>query len=283
MFDDSLNMEGLYEQALAWFALYGLRIVGALLIFIFGFWLSRKVSHIFEKALSRAKVDETLTQFGGQIIRIGLYVLVIITALGKVGVNTTSVITVLGAATLALSLSLQSNLSNLAAGVMILVFRPFKLKDFIEAGGALGTVEQITVMATWLKMPDGKALIMPNAQVLGSQIINYSAKEIRRIDLVFGISYDDDLPATKKLLLEILKQDDRVLEDPAPRVDVLELADSSVNLAVRPWVRTADFWDTRCELIETVKIRFDEAGITIPYPQRDIHLYPREGVNATTG
>ena len=265
--------EGLVEILMNWGTMYGIKVVGALLILVVGLPVARILTRVAGRLMRKAKVEETLVLFGAQVLNFVMVVFLIIATLNQVGVQTTSLIAVLGATALAVGLALQSNLSSLAAGVLILLFRPFKVGDVIEASGVLGTVEAITMLVTRIIAPDGKTIIVPNTNVLGSAIINYTAKPFRRIDLVFGIGYNDDLLKAKAVLMEVLQSDQRVLTDPAPQVTVLELADSSVNFAVRPWVAGDDFWSTRCDLIEKVKLRFDQEGISIPFPQQDVHLF----------
>ena len=196
----------------------------------------------------------------------------IIAALGELGIQTASFIAILGAAGLAVGLALQGSLSNFAAGVLIILFRPFKSGDFIDAGGAMGIVEQIHVFHTKMRSADNKAIIVPNSSIMGGNITNFSAKETRRVDLVIGVSYDAYIPDAKKLLREVVESDERVLEDPAVFVAVTELADSSVNFTIRAWVNSADWWPTLCDLTENIKLKLDEAGIGIPYPQMDVHI-----------
>jgi small conductance mechanosensitive channel len=223
--------------------------------------------------MTKGKVDETLVKFVGNITYVVLIVIVVIAALNQLGVQTTSFIAIIGAAGLAIGLALQGSLANFAAGVLMIIFRPFKLGDYVEGAGAAGTVEEISIFTTHLKSPDNKTIIIPNAKITGDNIINYSAKDSRRLDLVFGVSYNDDLQKVKAVLYDILKNDDRILKDPAPTIGVLELADSSVNFAVRPWVRTGDYWTLFFDLKEKIKERFDAEGISIPFPQQDVHLY----------
>jgi small conductance mechanosensitive channel len=195
----------------------------------------------------------------------------------KLGIPTASFVAVVGAAGLAVGFALQGSLANFAAGVLLVLFKPIRVGDYVEAGGVSGTVEEIQIFATKLKSPDNKAIIVPNGKVMGDNIINYTMKETRRVDLVAGVSYSDDLNKTQKVIEEILAADSRVLKDPAPTVAVLELADSSVNFAVRPWVKTAEYWDLYFDLQKAIKERFDAEGISIPFPQRDVHLYKHEG------
>jgi len=251
---------------------YGLKLLGAIAIFIIGKWISRKIANVIESMLEKSKTDETLRSFLGSVIYAILLIIVIIMALGTLGIQTTSFVAVLGAATLAIGLALQSNLSNFGAGVMILLLRPFKVGDAVEAGGATGIVESIGIFSTKIKTFDNKVVIVPNSSIISSNITNYSEKDTRRIDLVIGVGYDDDLKKVKDELWSILNEDERILKDPAPTVAVSELADSSVNFVVRPWVKTPDYWAVYFDLLEKIKTRFDEKGINIPYPQLDVHL-----------
>ncbi|MHC4695766.1 MAG: mechanosensitive ion channel family protein [Planctomycetota bacterium] len=198
---------------------------------------------------------------------------VVISAVQKLGVPTTSFVAVVGAAGLAVGFALQGSLANFAAGVMVIIFRPFKAGDFVEAGGVSGAVEEVQIFATVLKTPDNKRVIVPNSAITGGTITNYSANETRRVDLVFGIGYGDDIKKAKDALEDILAQDERVLKDPTATIAVAELADNSVNLVVRPWVKTLDYWDVLFDVTEAVKQRFDAENISIPFPQRDLHLH----------
>jgi small conductance mechanosensitive channel len=197
----------------------------------------------------------------------------VLAALSTVGVQTASFVAVLGAAGLAVGLALQGSLANFAAGVLLILFRPFRVGDVVEAGGVMGKIEEVQIFTTHFCSFDNKAIIVPNAQITGGTITNFSAKPTRRVDLVFGVSYSDDLSQVKKVLEEILTQDDRVLEDPAPVVNIASLGDSSVNFNCRPWVKAEDYWDVYFDLMKTVKERFDAEGISIPFPQRDVHLF----------
>ena len=250
-----------------------INIVSAIIIFAIGWWLTKYIQKLVIRIMNKKNVDPLLTSFTSNIVYIGLIAFVMIAALGQLGVQTTSFIAIIGAAGLAIGLSLQSSLSNFASGVMIIFFRPFKVGDFIEAGGVSGVVEGIQIFSTQMRTGDNKSIIVPNSGITSSNITNYSAKETRRIDLTFGIGYEDDLRKAKKVLQEILDNDERILGVPAPVVAVLALADSSVNFAVRPWVKTDDYWAVYFDITEAVKIRFDEENISIPYPQRDIHMY----------
>jgi len=254
-------------------AFYGLKIVAAIVIFVVGRWVARALRNMIKRMMAKGDVDETLISFVGNLTYITLLAFVIIAALNQLGIQTTSFIAVIGAAGLAIGLALQGSLANFAAGVLMIVFRPFKAGDYIEGAGVAGTVEEIQIFATQLKTPDNKTIIVPNAKMMGDNITNYSAKDTRRVDMVIGVGYGDDLKKVREILEDILAIDDRILEDPAPTIGVLELGDNSVNFAVRPWVKKEDYWGAYFDITETVKRRFDEEGISIPYPQRDVHLY----------
>ncbi|MCB1735847.1 MAG: mechanosensitive ion channel [Gammaproteobacteria bacterium] len=251
---------------------YGVQILLALVIFIVGKWVARMLVNAVKRGMGRAKVDETLIGFIGNITYAILMIFVVLAALNQVGVQTTSFIAILGAAGLAVGLALQSSLSNFASGVMMIIFRPFKVGDFIEAGGTAGVVEEINIFTTQLRTGDNKTMFVPNGSIMGGNITNVSAKPTRRVDMTFGIGYGDDIKKAKEVLADILAKDERVLKDPAPLVAVAELADSSVNFAVRPWVKSGDYWGVFFDTQEQVKLRFDAEGISIPFPQTDIHL-----------
>ena len=257
-------------QALA--AAYGLKVIAAIVILFIGKWLSGVLSRAVGKAMSRAKADQVLVKFVVNLSHAALLAFVVLAALAQLGIQTTSLIAVLGAAGLAIGLALQASLSNFAAGVMLIIFRPFKVGDYIEAAGTAGTVEEIMIFSTKLKSPDNKQLYVPNGSIIAGTIVNYSAKDQRRVDLVFGCGYGDDIKKAKALLEEIVTGNALVLDDPAPTIGVLELGDNSVNFAVRPWVKTGDYRNAYFQITEAVKQRFDEAGISIPFPQRDVHL-----------
>ena len=213
-----------------------------------------------------------LIEFIGSIAKAALLLFVIIASLDMLGVNTTSLIAMLGAAGLAVGLALQGSLQNFASGVLLIIFRPFKIGDFVEAGGTVGTVEKITIFNTIVLSPDNREIIVPNGAIYGGTITNFSARDSRRIDMVFGIGYGDDIKKAKDILMQAMASDSRVLKDPAPVVALAELADSSVNFVVRPWVKGADYWDVKFDLTEHIKMAFDEKGISIPFPQMDVHM-----------
>ena len=252
---------------------WGIRLGIALAIFIVGRWIARWLAGIVRKMMAKSNLDEMLINFLGNIIYTILLLVVVMAALDHLGIKTTSLLAVFGAAGLAIGLALKDSLSNFSSGVMIILFRPFKVGDFIEAGGASGVVEEVRMFATILRTGDNREIIVPNGQIYGGTIVNYSARETRRIDLVFGIGYDDDIAKAKQIMEEIMKQDERILQDPAPSVAMGELGDSSVNFNVRPWVKSGDYWPVRADLLEKIKLAFDANGISIPYPQQDVYMH----------
>ena len=268
-----MDLSNIIPKLQEWVAFYSLKIVAAVAIFIVGRWIAKLLRNLVERMMTKGKVDEALVKFVGNITYVALIVIVVIAALNQLGIQTTSFIAIIGAAGLAIGLALQGSLANFAAGVLMIIFRPFKVGDYVEGAGTAGTVEEISIFTTVLKSPDNKIIIVPNAKITGDNIVNYSAKDSRRLDLVIGVGYSDDLQKVKEVLYDILKNEDRILKDPAPTVGVLELADSSVNFAVRPWVRTGDYWTLFFDLKEKIKERFDAESISIPFPQQDVHLY----------
>lgn len=269
-------MEQVVAKLQEWLALYGLKVIAALAILVLGRIAAQAVRGLIRKMLKRGKVDETLISFVASVSYVGIMAFVVIAALGNLGVQTASFVAVLGAAGLAVGLALQGSLANFAAGVLMIIFKPFKVGDFISAAGTDGVVEEIGIFTTVMKSPDNRKIIVPNAKLTGDNIVNFTAKDQRRIDLVAGVGYGDDLDKVRKVLEAILGADERVLKDPEPTIGVLELADSSVNFAVRPWVKTSDYWDVFFALQEQIKKQFDAEGISIPFPQRDVHLQKEE-------
>jgi len=266
-------MEQIVIKMQEWLALYGLKVIAAILILIIGRFAAKGIRVLIRRALQKGKVDDILVSFVSSLCYVGIMAFIIIAALGQLGIQTASFVAVLAAAGLAVGLALQGSLSNFAAGVLMIIFKPFKVGDFIEGGGVAGVVEEIGIFTTELKSPDNKKIIVPNAKMTSDNIVNYTAKDMRRIDIVAGVSYSDDLDKVKKILAEIMAKDDRILKDPAPTIGVLELADSSVNFAVRPWVKTAEYWDVFFATQESIKKRFDAEGICIPFPQQDVHIH----------
>jgi small conductance mechanosensitive channel len=252
---------------------YGLNILGALVIIFVGRWLAGVVSGWTRKTLAKTNTNEALLRFISNMVYYGLLAFAFVAALERIGVQTASFIAVLGAAGLAIGLALQGALANFASGVMILLFKPFEIGHYVEVGDAFGKVTDIKIFNTVLLTRDKKTVIMPNGLIIDDKIINYSKQGFIRVDMVFGIGYGDDLLKAKRILEALVAEDERVLSDPAPRVAVLELADSSVNFAVRPHVKIEDYWDILLDMPERVKLRFDQEGISIPFPQRDIHLF----------
>jgi len=265
-------MDKFIDTVIAYLTEYGLRVVIAIAVFIIGRIIAKKLTSLLKMLLEKASWDATLIKFITNLSYILLLFVVLIITLQTLGIDTTSFVAILGAATLAIGFALKDNLSNFAAGVMLLIFRPFEVGHFIEAGGVSGVVEEIGVFNTTLRTGDNKVIFVPNSSIVGGSITNYSLKDTRRVDLVIGVSYEDDLKKVKEVIWDILNSDDRILKDPAPTVAVSELADSSVNFVVRPWVKTQDYWAVYFDLLETIKIRFDQEGISIPYPQLDVHL-----------
>ena len=253
---------------------YGLRVVGAIVLLLVGRMVAGALRKGVHSAMTRRKVDETLIPFASGIVYYLAFAVVLIAVLGLFGIETTSLIAVLGAAGLAVGLALQGTLSNFAAGVMILVFRPFKLGDFVETGGSTGSIKEIGIFTTTLATPDNKKVIVPNAAAFGGTITNYSAYGTRRNDMLIGISYDDDISRAIEVIHGILAADERVLKDPEPLVAVGGLGDSSVDLVVRPWCKGADYWGLRSDVTRRMKEQLEAAGCSIPYPQRDVHVLP---------
>ena len=252
---------------------WGIKIASAALIFIVGRMAAKLVSRLMRRMMKRAKVDGMLTAFLSNIIYVSLLVVVVIAALDQLGVQTTSLIAVFGAAGLAVGLALKDSLANFSSGIMLIIYRPFKVGDFIEAAGQSGVIEEVRIFNTIIKTGDNREIIIPNSHIYGGPIINVSARPTRRIDMVFGIGYEDDIRKAKALIEDAFAADERILQDPAPAVAMAELADSSVNFNVRPWVKTEDYWAVRADLMERIKLSFDDNGISIPYPQQDVHMH----------
>ena len=266
---ESINLQ---EMADVYVIPWAINITMAIIIFVVGKFAIGIVTRLVKKLMSKAGLDNILISFISSIIKTVLLLFVVVASLNQLGVDTTSLIALIGAAGLAIGLSLQSTLQNLAAGVMLIVFRPFKDGDFIDAGGVMGTVEKINIFNTVMRTGDNREIIVPNGSVYGGTITNYSARETRRVDMVFGIGYNDDIRKAKEIINNILEADERVLSEPVPLVVVGELADSSVNFNVRPWCKSGEYWNVYFDTHENIKLAFDEAGISIPYPQMDIHM-----------
>ena len=254
---------------------WGLRLLAALLIFVVGRWVAKALIRWAGRAFTTAELDATLSRFLSSILYMVLIVFVVLTALSAIGINTTNFIAIFGAAGLAVGLALKDSLSNLAAGVMLVFFRPFKAGDFIEAAGISGTVDSIKIFNTILRTADNRVITVPNSLIYADTITNFSAEDRRRIDLVIGIGYDDDVARAKALIQGVLGQDDRILDEPPPAMLLTELGESSVNIAVRSWVMSSDYAQVRSDLLEHIKRALENAGLSIPYPQRDLHLTPQ--------
>ncbi len=245
----------------------------ALAILIIGRQLVKLILRLITVALEKSNVEDTVRIFVTNLLNTLLMILVFIAAINQLGIETTSIIAVLGAAGLAIGLALQGSLSNFAAGILIVIYRPYKVGDYIEAGNYAGTVKDIQIFSTVLKTPDNKIVVVPNGSIMNGSIVNYSDQDTRRIDLIVSCGYEDDIDKVRSVLEDILKKEKRVLKDPKPQIAVTELADSSVNFIFRPWVKRTDYLPVYYSLLEEVKKRFDKEGISIPYPQSDVHIH----------
>lgn len=263
------NSEMITEMAMT----YGTKLLLAIVVLIVGFWLIKRVVSVLDRVLDNRGVEVTLSRFLESLTGILLKALLLISVASMVGIETTSFIAVLGAAGLAIGLALQGSLSNFAGGVLLLLFKPYKVGDVIETQGHRGTVNSIQIFTTVLKTPDNKTIIIPNGPVANNSIVNYSTEPTRRCDMVFGISYGDDIDKTKAVLKRLIDAESRVLKDPEPALMLSELADSSVNFTLRLWVNAADYWGVYFDMHEAVKKTFDAEGISIPFPQRDVHIH----------
>ncbi len=251
---------------------FGLKILAALAIFVIGRWVAKGVTRGVRKLMNARNVDQTLIKFTTNMVYALLLTFVVVAALSRVGIQTTSFVAIIGAAGLAIGLALQGSLSNFAAGVLMIIFRPVKVGDYVEAAGTEGFVESVGIFVTTLRTHENKTVIVPNAKFSGDNIVNYCTKGTIRVDMVFGISYEDDIDTAKRIMMDVLKGDPNVLTEPAPFVGVVEHADSSVNLVCRPFTVPATYWDVYFNVHEGVKKAFDQGGVTIPFPQRDVHM-----------
>lgn len=248
-------------------------IIAAAIIFLLGCWIAKLLQGLCARLLARAKVDQTLIKFLSNIVYALLVALVVIAALSRLGVNTTSLAAVMAAAGLAVGLALQGSLSNFAAGVLLIIFKPFRIGDYVEAGGTSGVVEEIHIFNTMLCTGDNKQVIVPNSQVSATTITNYSTKNTRRIDLEIGCGYDDDLRMVRQFFEKLIAEEKRILAEPEPVIAVNQLGTNSVDFIIRPWVKRDDYWPVRWDLTEKIKLGFDANGFSIPYPQQDVHLH----------
>jgi small conductance mechanosensitive channel len=266
-------MEGYLAMVITYLTTYGFRVIGAGLIFVIGRYLASFVSNLLKKILERTNIDKTLVSFVHNLAYFGLLIFVIIAALTQLGVQTATLVAIVGAASLAIGLALQGSLSNFAAGIILIIFKPFQVGDLVEAGGILGTVEEIQIFVTILYTVDNRHVFMPNSKITGDSIINYTRIEKRRVDMTFSISYCDDIKKAKEVLEGIVTSDPRVLDDPAPTIAVSALGDNGVDIVCRPWVKPDDYWGVYFDSLENGKIQLEANGMTIPFPQRDVHVY----------
>lgn len=269
----NINIDQIINRVTELVSVYGLKVLAALAILVIGRIVARLIAAGLNRAMAKSKVEPSLIGFTHNLVYALLLTFVIIAALGQLGIQTTSFVAVVGAAGLAVGLALQGSLSNFAAGVLILIFKPYRIGDYVKAGGGEGVVKEIGIFTTTVLTLDNRTQIIPNAAATGGMIENFSKEGTRRLDLVAGVSYGDDILKVKRILKEILDNEPRILPEPKPTIGLMEMGDSSINFAFRPWVKTADYWDLFFDLQERIKIRFDEEGVTIPFPQRDVHLF----------
>ena len=268
------NLDGnLWNQLSELLSSFGISLFIALSILIIGRQIVKILIKVISTALERSNTEDTVRIFVTNLLNTLLMIVVFIAAINQLGIQTTSIIAVLGAAGLAIGLALQGSLSNFAAGILIVIYRPYKVGDYIQADNHLGTVDDIQIFSTVLKTPDNKLVIVPNGSIMNGSIVNFSNQDKRRVDIIASCSYEDDIDKVKSVLADILSKDDRILNEPKPRIAVSELADSSVNFIVRPWVKNSDYIDVYYSLLEEIKKRFDQEGIAIPYPQTDVHIH----------
>jgi small conductance mechanosensitive channel len=269
----NVDMEQILGALTTWATEYGLRVIGAIVLLVIGRMAAGVIKGVVRRGLEKASVDATLVPFLSKGVYYLVQAVVVIAVLNLFGVQTASLVAVLGAAGLAVGLAMQGTLSNFAAGVMLLIFRPFKVGDFIDASGTMGSVEEIGIFATTLKSPDNVKIIVSNSQIYGSIIKNFNGYDTRRIDLVAGISYDDNIQVALDTLHKVIAADDRVLAEPAPQIAVSNLGDSSVDIVVRPWCKGSDYWALRFDLTRAIKEELEAAGCSIPYPQQDVYMH----------
>ena len=265
--------ENLWNQLTELLSSFGISFFIALCILIIGRQAIKIIIKIISSALERSNTEDTVRIFVTNLLNTLLMIVVFIAAINQLGIQTTSIIAVLGAAGLAIGLALQGSLSNFAAGILIVIYRPYKVGDYIQADNHLGTVDDIQIFSTVLRTPDNKVVVVPNGSIMNGSIVNFSHQKERRIDIVIGCSYDDDIDKVKEVLADVLSKDERILKEPKPRIALSELADSSVNFIVRPWVKNSEYLDVLYSLLEEIKKRFDQEGISIPYPQSDVHIH----------
>ena len=271
-----INLDEIVQKITEIVSTYSLRILAALAIFFIGRYLANALSHNLRRLMEKRQLEASLVSFTCGLAHALLVTLVIVAALGQLGVQTSSFVAIVGAAGLAIGLALQGSLANFAAGVLIIIFKPYKVGDYVVAGSGEGIVEEVSIFTTTLVTLDNRTQIIPNAVATGGLIENYTKKGTRRLDLVAGVSYEDDIRKVKAVLQDILDKEPRILAEPKPTIGLMEMGDSSLNFAFRPWVKVEDYWPLFFHLQEQIRLRFDEEGITIPFPQRDVHLYKEE-------
>jgi len=271
------QISGYMDTAVGLAMQYGPKLVLALVVLFVGLWIINRVVRLTLTGMEKTNTEPTLAKFLSNLVSVGLKALLLISVASMIGIETTSFIAILGAAGLAVGLALQGSLANFAGGVLVLLFKPFKVGDFVDAQGVMGTVAEIQIFNTVIKTGDNKRIIVPNGAISNGIITNFSAEDTRRVDFVFGIGYDDDIAKAKSVLERLFSSDERVFADPAPLIVVSELADSSVNITVRAWANASDYWGLYFGMTELVKITFDQEGISIPYPQRDVHMHNSAG------
>ena len=261
-------MEFTQETIIAW----AMQLLPALILLVLGFWVIKLTARLITRALSK-KMDVSAAQFLGQTLYAVLLAVLFVAVLSQLGVNTASLLAVMGALGLAVGLALKDSLQNLASGFLLVALHPFNKGDYIEGAGTAGTVEKLTMLHTYLITPDNRRIMVPNSGLTGSNLVNYSSEPRRRLDIFVGVSYDDDVREVKALLLKLAEEDERVLSDPTPMAAILDFGDNSVDFTLRVWVNTENYWALKWDLMERIKLKFDDANISIPYPQRDVHLY----------
>ncbi|TYC03059.1 MAG: mechanosensitive ion channel [Kosmotoga sp.] len=267
-----MDWQSLQEGFTDWVMTYGPKLIGAIITLIIGLWVIKIIQKLIVKIMDRSKLDETLKKFLSTVLGVLLKVLLFVVVLSMLGIEMTAFVALIGAIGIAIGFALQGALANLAGGILILIIKPFKVGEFISDGTNMGTVEEVHIVVTKLRTVDNKLIIVPNGQLANSTITNFSRSDKRRLDITFGIGYDDDIKLAKNTLTEIYKNHPKVHQDPSPVIAVSELGDSSVNFVVKAWVNASDYWDVLYEMQETVKLKFDELGISIPYPQMDVHV-----------
>ena len=267
-----MNIEELYEQYSSFIIELGVQLLLALVIFVVGRWLAQGTKNFIVRRMTAKEIDQAVVQFTGSFVYALILIFTLVAVLSQLGVQTASMVAALGAMGLAVGLSLQGSLSNFDSGILIVLFKPCRVGDYVDAGGCSGTVSNISLLATTMLTPDNKTIIVPNSAIMSGSITNYSKMPTRRVDLVIGVAYDADLAKTKQVLEETVKSDERVLQEPAPTIAVSALADSSVNFNVRPWVNSSDYWPVYSALLENIKIALDKENIAIPFPQMDVHI-----------